>query len=170
MSCSCILLISALLYSCTVTFLLSLLVLKNTTGHRLRPHDSDRGCDFLDQSWCLDIPKINLPQFLLGPTFVIASFCASSLLCQTMFSKVLGPWPQVCVYIFPIEAQAFIPIVKQFKYQFALLEQLLSKSFEKFYIISCNSSKTYNFQDQISLASIWINDLYKLSIKAISRV
>jgi len=91
-----------------------ILVLRNATGHEVHPHDDDdeRGCDFLDQSWCLDIPKINLPQYLIAPTFIIASFFVNILLCQTIFSKVLGPWPQVCMCVLYKVLKSYNPLAE----------------------------------------------------------
>jgi len=84
--------------------------LKNATGHRVCPYDSDHGCDFIEQSWCLDIPRVHFPSFwYVATTFIIASFCASSLLCQTIFSKVLGLWPQVWLFCtYSIKAQVLL--------------------------------------------------------------
>ena len=76
------------------------LVLRNSSGYALDQNYTERGCDFRDQSWCLDVPKIHLSQFVIGLIVFAAGYCMSSLICQTIISKILGPWPQVCVCVY----------------------------------------------------------------------
>ncbi|XP_065884613.1 major facilitator superfamily domain-containing protein 8-like isoform X2 [Dysidea avara] len=72
-----------------------ILVLKNSTNHHpVVAHGSDHGCDFLKQSWCLHLPKIHLSQLIIGLVVVAVGRGASNLLCYTIYSKLLGPWPQ----------------------------------------------------------------------------
>ena len=72
-------------------------MLRNSTGYPLNLNHTERGCDFHEQSWCLHLPKIHLSQYIIGLVVFAAGYCASSLICQTIVSKILGPWPQVCV-------------------------------------------------------------------------
>ena len=53
------------------------------------------GCDPDDQPWCRHQHKVYLFQYLIGLPTLTIGYCASSLLCYTIFSKILGPWPQV---------------------------------------------------------------------------
>ena len=72
----------------------------NITGVPLTNNSaSELGCDFHKQSWCLHQPKIYLFQYIIGLYILTPGYCASSLICYTMFSKILGPWPQVCELI-----------------------------------------------------------------------
>ncbi|XP_065891984.1 major facilitator superfamily domain-containing protein 8-like isoform X2 [Dysidea avara] len=69
-------------------------VLSNYTGDPLDNSTSKLGCDYHKQSWCLDQPKIYLFQYVVGLYILTPGYCASSLICYTMFSKILGPRPQ----------------------------------------------------------------------------
>ena len=76
-------------------------VLNNHTGRPLDNSTSKVGCNYHKQSWCLDQPKIYLFQYVVGLYILTPGYCASSLICYTMFSKILGPRPQVgrCVCV-----------------------------------------------------------------------
>jgi len=54
------------------------------------------GCNPFKQSWCLHEHKIYFFQYLIGLPIISIGYCSSSLLCYTIFSMILGPWPQVC--------------------------------------------------------------------------
>ena len=54
------------------------------------------GCNPFKQSWCLHEHKIYFFQYLIGLPIITIGYCSSSLLCYTIFSMILGPWPQVC--------------------------------------------------------------------------
>lgn len=47
------------------------------------------------EEWCHHQHKVYLFQYLIGLPTVTIGYCASSLLCYTLFSKIIGPWPQV---------------------------------------------------------------------------
>ena len=53
------------------------------------------GCNPEKQPWCCHQAKVYLFQYLTGLPIITIGFCASSILCQTIMSKILGPWPQV---------------------------------------------------------------------------
>ncbi|XP_065891982.1 major facilitator superfamily domain-containing protein 8-like isoform X2 [Dysidea avara] len=69
-------------------------VLSNYTGDPVDNSTSKLGCNYRKQSWCLDQPKIYLFQYVVGLYILTPGYCASSLICYTMFSKILGPRPQ----------------------------------------------------------------------------
>lgn len=58
--------------------------------------DADLGCP-IEQKWCLDTPRITELQFILGYAFTSVGYPIGITLIQTVFSKVLGPRPQVGV-------------------------------------------------------------------------
>ena len=53
------------------------------------------GCNPDKQPWCLHQPKVYFFQYLTGLPIITIGFCACNILCQTIMSKILGPWPQV---------------------------------------------------------------------------
>lgn len=57
------------------------------------------GCNPDDRPWCDHQPKVYLFQYLIGLPTLTIGYCASSLLCYTIFSKIIGPWPQVKICI-----------------------------------------------------------------------
>jgi ceroid-lipofuscinosis MFS transporter 7 len=65
----------------------------NTTDTLFDPND-DLGCP-IEQDWCLTTPKLTIAQFLIGCALFILSYPIGMTLIQTIFSKVLGPRPQV---------------------------------------------------------------------------
>jgi hypothetical protein len=52
------------------------------------------GCPSV-QRWCYYIPAMTVTQFLLGYAFISVGYPIGVTLIQTIFSKVLGPRPQV---------------------------------------------------------------------------
>jgi hypothetical protein len=52
------------------------------------------GCPSV-QKWCYYIPAMTVTQFLLGYAFISVGYPIGVTLIQTIFSKVLGPRPQV---------------------------------------------------------------------------
>ena len=50
------------------------------------------GCPF---DWCSEIPKIHVEQFMVGYVFALLGYPFCVALCGALFSKVLGPIPQV---------------------------------------------------------------------------
>lgn len=71
----------------------------NITGEPLVNSTDKVGCDYHKQSWCLDQLKMYLIQYIVGLYILTPGYCASSLICYTMFSKILGPRPQVLLCI-----------------------------------------------------------------------
>jgi len=55
------------------------------------------GCPSV-QTWCYYIPAMTITQFLLGYAFTAVGYPIGITLIQTIFSKVLGPRPQVRRY------------------------------------------------------------------------
>lgn len=53
------------------------------------------GCPATAQPWCLTTRGLTIPQFLVGYTLVSIGYSLGVTLIQTIFSKVLGPRPQV---------------------------------------------------------------------------
>ncbi|KAF4519571.1 hypothetical protein B566_EDAN004779 [Ephemera danica] len=53
------------------------------------------GCPVDVQPWCATTPAITVVQVLIGFVFTALGFAVSMALTQTIFSKVLGPRPQV---------------------------------------------------------------------------
>ncbi len=47
------------------------------------------------ESWCADVHEIYLYQYILCMLMIAIGYPASSLLCYSIFSKILGPFPQV---------------------------------------------------------------------------
>jgi len=55
------------------------------------------GCPSV-QKWCYYIPAMTITQFLLGYAFTAVGYPIGVTLIQTVFSKILGPRPQVSSY------------------------------------------------------------------------
>lgn len=53
------------------------------------------GCPQASQPWCVTSRGLTLPQFLAGYACVSVGYSLGVTLIQTIFSKVLGPRPQV---------------------------------------------------------------------------
>ena len=53
------------------------------------------GCPYY-YDWCFDTPAILLWQFLLGTFFVSVGYPVCNVMSYTIYSKILGPKPQVC--------------------------------------------------------------------------
>ena len=54
------------------------------------------GCRDPPQTWCTEVGRIFLPQYIVALVFFAVGFSAASLTDLTIFSKILGPFPQVC--------------------------------------------------------------------------
>jgi len=52
------------------------------------------GCPY-QYKWCQTIPKISFWQFLTGATLVGVGYPIAAVLLSTLYSKVIGPFPQV---------------------------------------------------------------------------
>ena len=50
-----------------------------------------------EYDWCSEIPKIHVEQFMVGYVFALLGYPFCVALCGALFSKVLGPIPQVSV-------------------------------------------------------------------------
>ena len=46
-------------------------------------------------SWCNELPRIYLPQYLVGVVLISAGYPCTSVMTYTIYSKILGPKPQV---------------------------------------------------------------------------
>ena len=57
------------------------------------------GCPF---DWCSEIPKIHVEQFMVGYVFALLGYPFCVALCGALFSKVLGPIPQVSKSASPV--------------------------------------------------------------------
>jgi len=55
------------------------------------------GCPSV-QTWCYYIPAMTITQFILGYAFTAIGYPIGVTLIQTIFSKILGPRPQVRRY------------------------------------------------------------------------
>lgn len=53
------------------------------------------GCRDPPQTWCSHVPRIYLFQYLLALLLVAVGYPIASLLCYSIYSKILGPFPQV---------------------------------------------------------------------------
>ena len=54
------------------------------------------GCRDPPQTWCTEVGRIYLPQYIVSLVLFAVGFSAASLTSLTIFSKILGPFPQVC--------------------------------------------------------------------------
>ena len=72
-----------------------------------------RGCP-LDYAWCLDVPIVQLYQLIIGYFFVVFGYTIANVMSFTIYSKLLGPWPQVHIqiYIFLIVISNRLEILK----------------------------------------------------------
>lgn len=50
------------------------------------------GCPY---DWCYEIPKLSVEQFMIGYVFCLLGYPFCMALCGSLFSKALGPIPQV---------------------------------------------------------------------------
>lgn len=57
--------------------------------------EADGGCPAERQPWCLTSRGLTVPQFFLGYAAMSVGYPLGVTLIQTIFSKVLGPRPQV---------------------------------------------------------------------------
>ena len=55
-----------------------------------------------EYDWCSEIPKIHVEQFMVGYVFALLGYPFCVALCGALFSKVLGPIPQVSICIWQI--------------------------------------------------------------------
>ena len=56
--------------------------------------DGNGGCPY-QKSWCLDTPKLHFAQFLSAATLVGIGYPLAAVLLSTLYSKIIGPFPQV---------------------------------------------------------------------------
>lgn len=64
--------------------------------------DPEVGCP-IEQTWCMNTPAMNLGQFIAGYSFISLGYPVGVTLIQTIFSKILGPRPQVSNENFKID-------------------------------------------------------------------
>lgn len=80
------------LYRLTVLFL----DLNFPNGTVVNPVDDGKGGCPWQYEWCHDTPQLPLAQFLVGATLVCIGFPVSCVLISILYSKIIGPFPQVC--------------------------------------------------------------------------
>lgn len=59
--------------------------------------EDEGGCPTAAQPWCATSRALTLPQFLMSYAAVSVGYPLAVTLIQTIFSKVLGPRPQVTI-------------------------------------------------------------------------
>jgi len=59
----------------------------------LAPEDR-KGCDSTKYSWCYSVHQIYLAQFIVSAVFNCAGYAGAVVLVATLFSKIVGPFPQ----------------------------------------------------------------------------
>ena len=57
------------------------------------------GCRYPELKWCLTERHLSLVQYLLGLLFIGVGYPIATVLCYTIYSKILGPFPQVHVHV-----------------------------------------------------------------------
>jgi hypothetical protein len=55
------------------------------------------GCPYY-YDWCMTTPAVFLWQFLLGTFFIAVGYPICNVMSYSIYSKILGPKPQVCLY------------------------------------------------------------------------
>ena len=58
---------------------------------------SDVGCPVAEQLWCANTPAMTIPQVLIGYLFTSVGYPIGVTVIFSLFSKILGPRPQVSV-------------------------------------------------------------------------
>ena len=53
------------------------------------------GCRYPAQHWCISVPKIYLFQYGIALFLIAVGYPTSSVLCYSIYSKILGPTKQV---------------------------------------------------------------------------
>lgn len=53
------------------------------------------GCPVDSQPWCCEIPAIHSEQLIVGYVLIFTGVPIAIMMCNVIFSKVLGPYPQV---------------------------------------------------------------------------
>ena len=75
-------------------FLLTVLTYQNGTKVVDKIISGNGGCPY-DKSWCRDTPKLHFAQFLTAATLVGIGYPIAAVLLSTLYSKIIGPFPQV---------------------------------------------------------------------------
>lgn len=75
-----------------INFFIPFFILVNITS------DQIRGCP-QTQEWCKYTPAMTLEQFFIGFVLTSVGYPIGVTLIQTIFSKILGPRPQVYILI-----------------------------------------------------------------------
>lgn len=57
------------------------------------------GCRYHEQSWCINVPKIYLSQYAIALLLIAIGYPISSVMCYSIYSKILGPNKQVYIYL-----------------------------------------------------------------------
>ena len=55
-----------------------------------------RGCRYPTQHWCITVNKIYLFQYAIALVLIAIGYPISSVMCYSIYSKILGPSKQVC--------------------------------------------------------------------------
>ena len=71
------------------------IVLFHAVGDSLNNSTMAVGCRNQQLSWCNRVPQILLPKFVAGMLLVTFGYSASVLPNYTLYSRILGPFPQV---------------------------------------------------------------------------
>ena len=53
------------------------------------------GCRYPKLEWCRSVPRLLLVQYIAGMVLLAVGYPTSSVLCYSIYSKILGPNPQV---------------------------------------------------------------------------
>lgn len=71
------------------------------------------GCPVDEQSWCAYTPVMTFVQFLLGYFLTSIGYPIGITVIQTLFSKILGPRPQVRYEFKKVSANIFLKANKK---------------------------------------------------------
>jgi ceroid-lipofuscinosis MFS transporter 7 len=66
----------------------------NTTTASIVTSPAPRGCP-LDYNWCYFTPIVKLFQLIIGFFLLVVGYTIANVMSFTIYSKLLGPWPQV---------------------------------------------------------------------------
>ena len=61
------------------------------------------GCRISQLKWCRRLPQLLLPQYIVGLAVMTTGYTTAILSTLTLYSKVLGPYPQVLLLLSPGE-------------------------------------------------------------------
>ena len=58
------------------------------------------GCRYPAQAWCTSVPKIYFFQYILALALIAIGYPIASVMCYSIYSKILGPHKQVYIIIY----------------------------------------------------------------------